>query len=154
MIKLDRISYDGTGWDFSKYFEYIRSVAGVMPKSLREYSLDVDSYSLNGTKTLHDCRILSAVMEKRYDKKFSNVVASIELNFIDQLFAGKTTLRYDEVSSYCFKETDLDVNQHADVLVHEFSVVSSKLFRHRIIFDHFGEIDINFRKFSYAWNKY
>lgn len=153
MIRLDRIHFDGTSWDFSDYFEYIRSVANVMPQPLRDYSTDVDSYALHGTKTLHDSRMLSAILEKRYDEKFSNVVSSIELSFIDQLFEGKTTLRYADVSSYLFKEIGSDSNRHADVLVHEFSIVTPELFRHRIIFDHSGEVEIEFRKFSYVWSK-
>ncbi|MEZ0470474.1 hypothetical protein [Luteimonas salinilitoris] len=152
-MKLDRIRFDGVAWDFSEYFDYIKSVENMLPQPLRDYSIDLNSYALHGTKTLHDARILSAVIEKRYDDKFSNVTASVELNFIDQLFEGVTTLRYVEVSSYIFKEIDLSTNRHADVLVHEFSVVSTNLFRHRIIFDHSGEVEIEFRSFFHAWNK-
>jgi hypothetical protein len=152
-MRLDRIRFDGASWDFSDYFEYIRGIANAMPQPLRDYSTDVGSYALHGTKTLHDSRMLSVVIEKMYDENFSNAVSSIKLNFIDQLFEGKTTLRYVDVSSYLFKEVDLDLNRHADVLVHEFSIVKPGLFKHRIIFDHSGEVEIEFRKFSYVWSE-
>jgi len=153
VIRLDRIHFDGVSWDFSDYFEYIRGVASAMPEPLREYSNDVNSYALHGTKTLHDSRLLSVALEKTYGEKFSNSVSSIEINFIDQLFEGRTTLQYADVSSYLFKEIDLESNRHADVLVHEFSMVRPGLFRHRIIFDHSGEVEIEFCKFSYVWNE-
>lgn len=153
MIKLDKIHFDGTTWDFSEYFEYIRSVAHLMPQPLGEYSTDWESYALSGTKTLHDARLLSAILDKKYDGKYSNVVSSVELSFIDQMFQGKTTLRYGDVSSYLFKETDSDTHLHADVLVHEFSIVSPGRFRHRIVLDHSGEIEIEFGTFSHVWKK-
>lgn len=153
MIRLDRIQFNGEKWDFSNYFEYIKGVANLMPKALRDYSTDVESYVLHGARTLHDSRMLSAVIENSYDDNFSNVVSSIELNFIDQLFEGKTTLRYVGVSSYHLKEMDLDSNRHADVLVHEFSIARQDVFRHRIIFDNLGEIEIEFSQFSYMWNE-
>lgn len=153
MIRLDRIQFNGETWDFSNYFEYMKSIANLMPKALRDYSTDVESYVLHGARTLHDSRMLSAVIENAYDESFSNAVSSIELNFIDQLFEGKTTLRYVGVSSYHLKEMDLDSNRHADVLVHEFSIARQDVFRHRIIFDNLGEIEIEFSQFSYMWNE-
>ena len=150
---LERIVYDGDSWDFSNYFEYIRSVEHQMPKSLREFAVDIDSYALHGEKTLHDARLLTVSLMKQYDNNFSNVSASIELRFIDQLFKGVTNLHYCEVSSYLLRGVDVSAHLHADVLVHEFSVVSPHLFRHRIILDHSGELEIEFGKFSYAWQE-
>lgn len=57
MRKLDRIYRAGQAWNFSRYFDYIDTVASGMPASLRAFASDIDSYTLGGNKTLHDARI-------------------------------------------------------------------------------------------------
>lgn len=145
---LDRIYHDGVSWNFSDYFEYIKEVANEMPPSLRSFASAVESYSLHGDMTLHDARVLSLVVAKSYEAQFSSGKTSIEITLIDQLFEGKITLSYGGVSSFRFSESDLAENGHADVLLHEFSIVRPGVYRHQIVLDHGGELHIEFEDFS------
>ncbi|WP_312238445.1 hypothetical protein [Stenotrophomonas sp.] len=151
MRKLDRIYFDGLAWNFSRYFDYIDTVASEMPASLHAFASDVDSYSLGGNKTLHDARILSLVVSKQYEGRFSNGQTLIALSLIDQMFEGMTTLRYGGVSSFQLCEPALEGNGHADLLLHEFSIVRPGVYRHHIILDHDGELQIEFTRFSHEW---
>ncbi len=151
-MELERIIYDGEVWDFSNYFEYIKKVADELPPSIRDYFTNVESYSLRGIKTLHDARITSAIIRRVYDENFSSSKTRIELRFVDQMFRGEVILSYKNVSIYEFKEFEIDKHGHADVLVHEFSIASPGVFRHRIIFDHFGEFRVEFGDFSQSWS--
>ena len=153
MIKLNRIYHDGVSWNFSNYFDYLEEVANEMPPSLRDFASDIKSYSLSGNKTLHDSRILSLVVSKRYDDQFSGGGTFIEISLIDQLFEGKTTLCYEGVTSFCFNEPSLEGNGHADVLLHEFSIARPGVYKHQIVLDHDGELCIEFVDFSHEWTR-
>lgn len=153
MTKLQRIYHDGVSWNFSEYFDYIKEVANEMPLSLRVFASAIESYSLRGNRTLHDARVLSFTVAKKYGAQFSDGKTSIEINFIDQLFEGKATLSYGGVSRFLFNESGLSENGHADVLLHEFSVVRPGVYGHQIILDHDGELYIEFMDFSYEWAK-
>lgn len=154
MTKLERIYHDGVSWNFSDYFEYIKEVANEMPPSLRVFASAIESYSLNGNKTLHDARILSLVVSKKYGANFSSGKTSIEISLIDQLFEGKITLKYGDVSSFFFNESGLLENSHADVLLHEFTIVRPGVYKHQIVLDHGGELLIEFADFSHEWAKF
>lgn len=151
MRKLDRIYHDGQAWNFSRYFDYIDTVASEMPASLRAFASDIDSYTLGGNKTLHDARMLSLLVSKQYKARFSNGETLIALSLIDQMFEGTTTLRYGGVSSFQLCEPALEDNGHADLLLHEFSIVRPGVYRHHIILDHDGELQIEFARFSHEW---
>jgi len=151
---LERIYHDGISWNFSNYFDYLKNVANEMPPSLRDFAIAVESYSLREKGTLHDARVLSLVVSKRYEDQFSNGKTSIEINFIDQFFEEKITLVYDGVSSFFFNESGLAENGHADVLLHEFSIIRPGVYKHQIILDHGGEIYIEFTDFCRKWVKW
>ncbi len=149
MSKPDRIYHDGDAWNFSRYFQYIERVAGQMPPSLRAFASDVESYGLRGNKTLHDARILSLAVSRKYAARFTDAETLIELRLIDQMFEGTTTLGYGGVSSVQFCERDL--MRDADLLLHEFSIVRPGVYRHHIILDHGGELRIEFAQFTHEW---
>lgn len=153
MIKLERIYHDGVSWNFSDYFDYIKEVADEMPPSLRVFASTVKSYSLRGNRTLHDARVLSLVVSKRYETQFSDGKTSIEVSLVDQWFEGKIILRYEGVSSFLFSEPDLAGKGHADVLLHEFSVVRPGIYKHQIVMDHGGELHIEFVDFFHEWTE-
>ena len=151
MNKLERIYHDGVSWNFSEYFEYLKEVANQMPLSLRTFAGDMKSYSLHGNQTLHDARVLSTVISKQYESRYSGGKTCIEISLIDQLFAGKTTLSYFGVSSFLLSESGLLEHGHADVLLHEFSVVRPGIYKHQIAFDHGAAWCIGFTDFSHEW---
>lgn len=148
MKKLERIYHDGVAWNFSDYFDYVRGVAGSMPSELREFATDVSRYSLHGSGSLHDARIMSIVVKKNYKNNYSGGSTDIELTLIDQLFEGKIILEYLGVESFSLNEVGLSGNPHADIILHEVSVITSCTYRHQILLDHDGLITVEFSGFS------
>ena len=153
MGKFKWIFDDGISWNFSDYFDYLKDVANEMPPSLREFAGDIESYTLHGNKTLHDARVLSLLVSKRYGAGFTDAATSIEIRLIDQLFEGTTTLTYSGVSSFRCSDSDLHEHGHADILLHEFTIIRPGVFKHQIVLDHGGEIHIEFAHFLHAWNR-
>lgn len=154
MTMLERIYHDGLSWNFSEYFEYLREVEAGMPGALRAFACNVESYSLHGNQTLHDARLLSVVVRKAYMAQFTSGTTLVEISLVDQLFEGTTMLRYGGVSGFLFREASLTESGHADVLLHEFSIVRTGVYRHRIILDHNGELQIDFSEFSHQWERF
>ncbi|MGE8217026.1 MAG: hypothetical protein ACN6RD_12580 [Stenotrophomonas maltophilia] len=153
MSKFEKIYHDGFAWNLTDYFDYIKIVADEMPPSLRDFAVDIESYCLHGNKTLHDARVLSVVVSKSYGALFTNGRTSIEVSLIDQRFEGKTTLSYGGVSSFMLSDPDIQTHGHADILLHEFTIVRPGVFKHYIVLDHGGEIHIEFEDFLHEWNQ-
>lgn len=154
MIKLNRIFYDGVSWNLSEYFDYIREVADQMPPSLRDFAINIESYSLHGCATLHDARILSLLVSKVYGSNFSDGKTLVDLRLVDQLFEGEIALSYGDVSRFEFNESGLAENGHADILLHEFSVIRPGVYSHQIVLEHGGGLFVEFSDFSRKWVRF
>lgn len=151
VIKFERIHEDKDGaWPLDDYFEYIESVASLMPVGLREFATSFERYQLRGKCTLHDCRMLSiTVSKKMHDGGVSNDTA-LDVTLLDQFFEGRICLHYGGVSSFEVAESQLLNRRGSDVLLHEFSVLTEGRFRHAVLFDGGGGYAVEFSKFSHS----
>lgn len=147
-----KILFDGESWDFSQYFDYIESARKKMPPRLREFACSTKSYLMSGSETLHDGRVISLSINKKYDLSYSDAKTGIKIEIIDQYFEGVHLLEYEMVSEFCIREKTTGV-AHADILVHEFRVLNEESFEHTITIDHDAEIKIKFLDFTHSWNR-
>lgn len=150
---LEHIFHDGTAWSFSSYFEYLRTVADLMPETLRSFSQNVEHYHLRGNKTLHDARVMSVVVNRNFDPSFSTHKTSVDIALLDQMFEGRILLSYENVSSLEISDSCPSDSRPCDILLHEVTVKDEVTFQHRIVDEKGGGICIVFSGFRYEWTR-
>lgn len=150
MSKFKLIHEDEDGaWPLDDYFDYIEDVAAQMPQALRDFATNVDSYALQSKTSLHDARMISLTVSKSRDDDVGVSNATVlEVVFLDQLFEGIFTLRYEGVSSFSTAESGLLNRQATDALLHESLVLGPGLYRHAVLFDGGGGYEVEFSDFS------
>lgn len=151
---LAHIFHDGTAWNFTSYFEYLKGVAGLMPEALRNFSQNVEHYQLHGNKTLHDARVMSVVVNRKFDSSYSTHKTRVDVTLLDQMFEGRILLSYENVSSLEISDSSPADSRPHDILLHEVTVKDEATFQHRIVDENDGGICIAFSGFRYEWTKF
>lgn len=134
---------------FDKYFEHLKNHESSMPLCMRDFFLDPARYELNGSKTLHDSRLLDFRVFKQYDAIAQVVLTSVHVSLYTQWEQGICRLEYDGVTSIAANLTpDRWLERPVDLLTHELSIYDGGQFRHFFLFDRGVAIDIKFTGFN------
>lgn len=153
MSKFKYIFDDGLSWNHSAYFAYLDKICSSMPPQLSAFACEVERYELRGSRTLHDCRVLSLSVKKNYTNPYRKCSTSLVLELVDQFFEKRISLRYDDATVITISDNADSHNNAVDILLHEFLVLEDGQFEHYLVLDNEGEIRVRFRDFECEWDQ-
>jgi hypothetical protein len=141
------------GWVcFDRYFDYLQGIKNELPEALAAFALDEERYALNGDKTLHDAWLLALNVSKSVDN--ANLETCVTLELLHAMHEKTIHICYSGVREIDFSLGTPEAKRPVDLLVHEFTKVDDKIFRHFIEFDLDMWIEICFSGFSFEERTY
>ncbi|WNH53221.1 hypothetical protein [Stenotrophomonas oahuensis] len=155
MIKFQRLRENEWGaWEFDEYLDYIESVSHLMPEHLGQFAGSYSSYELTSSNTLHDSRMVTLSLSKEVGDDGVTSVARMDVVLLHQSHEKHVLLSYSGIIGYSAFETEiLDRVRGVDVLLHEFSLLEGRGYRHAVLFENGGGYVVDFLHFEVKYRE-